>query len=130
MATVRKEILPSRLPQAATPIKYLTENGFIIVRLSELDRTVKDTPRDCRLLVSREDGPERLVLIEFDDTLVATLRFRRRFPLPESSHFWIVCAESCLARYLWENDALPPGEQLRISDLCPDDLMLALHWRD
>lgn len=130
MATVRKEVRPNRLPQAATPIKYLTENGFSIVRLSETDASVNDSPGDCRFLVSRDDGHERLIQVGFDDDLVTSLLLRRRVPLSESSLFWLVCAESCLARYLWEQDAFPPDARLRISDLSPDELMLALHWRD
>jgi hypothetical protein len=131
MATVRKEVWPSRLPEAAVPpIKYLTENGFIIIRLSEVDPTVHDSPGECRFLVSRDDAAEQLVEVGFDEMLVATLCLRRRIPLSESSRFWVVCAESCLARYLWENDSLPPGARMHITELCPDDLMLALHWRD
>ena len=130
MASVRKEVRPNRLPQAATPIKYLTENGFSIVRLSETDASVKDSPGDCRFLVSRDDGHERLIQVGFDDELVTSLRLRRRTPLSESSLFWLVCAESCLARYLWEQDAFPPDARLQISDLSPEELMLALHWRD
>jgi hypothetical protein len=130
MASVRKEVRPDRLPRAAPPIKYLTENGFSIVRLSETDPSVKDFPGDCRFLVSRDDGHERLIQVRFDDDLVTSLRLRRRVPLSESSLFWLVCAESCLARYLWEQDAFPPDARLRISDLSPDELMLALHWRD
>ena len=130
MASVRKEVRPNRLPQAATPIKYLTENGFSIVRLSETDPSVNDSPGDCRFLVSRDEGHERLIQVGFDDELVASLTLRRRSSLSESSPFWLVCAESCLARYLWEQDAFPPDARLRISDLSPDELMLALHWRD
>lgn len=130
MASVRKEVRPNRLPQAATPIKYLTENGFSIVRLSETDTSVKDSPGDCRFLVSHDDGNERLIHVEFDDELVASLKLRRRTPLPQSSPFWLVCAESYLARYLWEQDAFPRDLRLRISELSPEELMLALHWRD
>ena len=130
MASVRKEVRPNRFPEAATPINYLTENGFSIVRLSETDLSVNDSPGDCRFLVSREDGNERLIQVGFDDDLITSLRLRRRVRLSESSSFWLVCAESYLARYLWEQDAFPPDARLRISDLSPDELMLALHWRD
>jgi len=130
MASVRKQIRPNRLPEAAPPIKYITENGFSIVRLSETDPSVKDLPGDCRFLVSPEDGHERLIHVEFDDDLVSSLKLRRRVTLSESSLFWLVCAESCLARYLWEENACPPDSRLRVTDLSPDELMLALHWRD
>jgi hypothetical protein len=44
--------------------------------------------------------------------------------------FWLVCAESCLANYLWESNEFPPNDFLVIKQLSPDELMLALHWRD
>ena len=44
--------------------------------------------------------------------------------------FWLVCAENCLANYLWEYDQFPPNHHLAIDELAPEELLLALHWRD
>ena len=44
--------------------------------------------------------------------------------------FWLVCAEACLANYLWEKNQYPSDGQLEINELSSDQLMLALHWRD
>ena len=130
MAMLRKQIRPDRFAQPLPPIKYLTENGFSIVRLSDVDPSVINTPRECRFLVHQESGIEREVAARFTDSLISDLRIRRRARLSESSVFWLVCAESYLARFLWEKNEFPPQGQLIISELSPDELMLALHWRD
>jgi hypothetical protein len=130
MAANRKALRPEHLPEASSPIRYVTENGFSIIRLSEIDSTVSDTPRECRFLVQREDEKECEIKVAFEEEVVDTLRIRRRFPLSASSLFWLVCAESCLATYLWEQDDYPPAGQLVIGYLPPDELMLGLHWRD
>jgi hypothetical protein len=130
MAISRRQPRPDRLPQAAAPIKYLTENGFSIVRLSEIDHSVIDTPAECRFLVQHEGAAECEMKVGFDEKLITSLRIRRRIPRSQTSMFWLVCAESCLAKYLWENNKFPPGGQLILRELPPDELMLALHWRD
>ena len=130
MAITRKEAWPQHLPRAATPIKYLTENGFSIVRLCDLDGSVRNSPSGSHFLVQRDDGPEHAVNVSFSQSIVTEMRFRRRVPLSDDSVFWLVCAESCLANYLWEKDALPPDGFLPVNELSPDELMLALHWRD
>lgn len=130
MAVSKKRIRPDRLAQVTSPIKYITENGFSIVRLSEIDHSVIDTPKECHFLVQHENGAEREVRVGFAEHLITTLRIRRRIPLSETSPFWVVCAESFLARYLWEKNECPTEPQSIINELSPDELMLALHWRD
>ena len=130
MALNRNQVRPDRLPHATSPIKFLTENGFSIVRLSEIEPAMIDSPGECRFLVQHEGGPEHEVAVAFDDKVIASLQLRRRIPLSEHSVFWLVCAESCLANYLWEKNDYPPNNQLSVTDLSPDQLMLALHWRD
>lgn len=130
MAISRKELWPQRLPDAVTPIKYLTENGFSIVRICDVDDSVQNSPSHCGFFVTRDEKSEHEVHLSFAPALIATLRLRRRIPLAETSMFWIVCAESCLANYLWKHDQAPPHDHLAIHELSPDELMLALHWRD
>ena len=126
----RKQVRPDDLPHTRSPIKYLTENGFSIVRVSEIDPSVTDNPSECRFLVQHEDEAEREIRVSFGEELIASLRIRRRIPLSETSLFWLVCAESSLANYLWEKNDYPPDDQLNVKELSPDQLMLALHWRD
>jgi hypothetical protein len=130
MAISRKQVRLNHLPQVNPPIRYLTENGFSIVRLSEVSPSVIDTPGECRFLVQREDEPEREVIVGFEKNLVTLLQIRRRTRLAETSAFWLVCAELCLGNYLWQNDHYPPDERLMINELPPDELMLAVHWKD
>lgn len=130
MAISRKEARPSRLPDPISPVKYVTENGFSIVRLSEINPSVIDRPGECRFLVQREDEAPYEVKVSFAEHLIVGLRLRRRIPLSETSMFWLVCAESCLAKYVWEKNRLPPAGQLMVETFSPEELMLGLHWRD
>jgi hypothetical protein len=130
MATSRKQIWPQNLPTPTSPIKYLTENGFSIIRLCDLDDAVRNSPSDCGFLVARDEGRGREIHVSFGPELVDELRGRRRFPLSDDSVFWLVCAESCLATLLWESDDFPANGHLAIEELSPEELMLALHWRD
>jgi hypothetical protein len=127
----RKQVVrPDDLPHTRSPIKYLTENGFSIVRTAEIDPSITDSPSECHFIVQHEQDSEREIQMSFDESVVAYLRLRRRIPFSETSLFWLVCAESYLANYLWEKNDYPPDGRLNINELPPDQLMLALHWRD
>ena len=130
MASSRKQFRPEPVAQTKPPIKYFTENGFSIIRLSDIDQSVINTPEECRFLVQDERDVEREIKVSFSGDLVARIRFRRRGELSDKSVFWLVCAESCLARYLWEENDYPPDDRLTMNELSPDELMLAIHWRD
>ena len=129
MAVNRRQVIPDSLAKKASPIQYVTENGFSIVRLSEVDKSVTATSRECRFLVRNERGWEREVSVAFEEGLIAQIQNRRRSRLVDSSVLWLVCAEQRLATYLWENDDYPDG-QLIISELTVDELLLATHWSD
>ena len=130
MSWSRKQSRPDPLAQTTAPIKYLTENGFSIIRLSDIDPSVVNTPGECGFLVQDERDVEREIKVNFSQDLITRIRLRRRGALSDKSVFWLVCAESCLASYLWEKNEYPPDGRLAISELSPDELMLALHWRD
>ena len=126
MSWSRKQSRPDPLAQTTAPIKYLTENGFSIIRLSDIDPSVVNTPGECRFLVQ----DEREIKVNLSQDLITRIRLRRRGALSDKSVFWLVCAESCLARYLWEENDYPPEDRLTVNELSPDELMLAIHWRD
>ena len=130
MSSNRKQFRPDPLAQTKSPIKYLTENGFSIIRLSDIDPSVVNTPRECRFLVQDERDVEREIKVNFSEDLITRIRLRRRGALSDKSVFWLVCAESGLARYLWEENNYPPADRLAVNELSPDELMLAIHWRD
>jgi hypothetical protein len=117
--------------QETQPIKLLTENGYSIVRQSDTDSSVTDTASECRFIVEDPNGIESKVSVRFDERLIREIQNRRlNLPLPLASKYWLVCAESQLATYLWERDQFPPDGNLVINALCGDDLLMAQHWRD
>jgi hypothetical protein len=128
MSWTRKQSRPDAQPKS--PIKYLTENGFSIIRLSDIDSSVVNTPGECRFLVQDERDVEREIKVNLSEDLITRIRLRRRGALRDKSVFWLVCAESRLARYLWEENDYPPNDRLKVNELSPDELMLAIHWRD
>ena len=130
MAISTRRVSPIELAEARPPIEYVTENGFSIVRLAEINGLVTDTAQECRFLVRNPSGWEREISVEFDQELIALIQRQRRTFLPDTSVFWLNCAERCLATYLWEKGGYPPDGQLTISELSDDDLLLATHWRD
>jgi hypothetical protein len=130
MAVNRRQVIPDSLAKEVSPIQYVTENGFSIIRLCDVDKSVTATSRESRFLVRNERGWEREVTVAFEENLIAQIQNRRRSRLLDSSVLWLVCAEQRLATYLWENDDYPEGGQLIISELPVDELLLATHWSD
>jgi hypothetical protein len=143
MAIRNKEPFSGSVAGRQRPIQCVTENGFSIIRRSEVETcevsgttagprcsSRTDTAHECHFLVHNPSGWERDVTVEFDDGVIAGIENLRRSHLSLTSGFWLSCAERCLATYLWENDGYPPGGQLTITELCIDELLLAEHWRD
>ena len=130
MAVNRRQVIPDHLAKEVPPIQYVTENGFSIIRLCDVDRSVTATARECRFLVYNERGWRREVTVAFEEGLIAQIQSRRRRRLLDTSVLWLVCAEQRLATYLWENDDYPEGGRLIIGELPADELLLATHWRD
>ena len=130
MALSRRQCVPTPVAKEVPPIQYLTENGFSIVRLCDIDDSVTDTPELCRFIVRSESGWKREVSVKFAANLVAEIQGCRRKPLLSNSLLWLVCAEQCLATYLWERNDYPVGGHLTVSELPVDQLLLAIHWTD
>lgn len=115
----------------AAPIKLLTENGYTILRRSEINPSAVDNAKLCRFSVEDPNNNKRDVRVSFDDELIANIQHRRRnLPLSMQSKYWLVCAESQLAIYLFELNELPADGNLRISEVPGDELLMAQHWRD
>ncbi len=89
-----------------------------------------DTARKCRFLVRNEREWEREVTVHFDETLIAQIQNQRRNRLLDTSVLWLICAEQCLGKYLWQKDNFPDGGRLNIGELAVDELLLATHWSD
>jgi len=109
------------------PIEYLTENGFIIVRLSEFHRTPA-IAGEYDFLVGDPHGYELEITVEVDRSVVSEIARRSRGRISSQSSYWICCAERHLATYLWENDDYPPDGRVTVTELSLDDLNLAPRW--
>jgi hypothetical protein len=121
----------SRSKPTPQPIRFLTENGYSIVRVSEVNKSVTDTARECRLLVENPNGVKREITVRFAEALIKDIQSRRRRgALPLTSKYWLTMAEKYLGTYVWENNDYPAAGELRIDYLSGDDLLLAAYWKD
>jgi len=130
MAVTRQKISSERSLQESSPIQYVTENGFSIIRQSEVDGLKNDTAREYCFLVRNERLWEREVTVHFAESLISQVQSRRRTRLSETSVLWLICAEQCLAAYLRESGYDPEGGRLKVHELSVDALLLATYWSD
>ena len=111
------------------PIELITENGFRIVRASELEGA-RPSPADTYEFVVRDEhGGQLEITVEIDGKVVVEITLRSRGRISSQSSYWICCAERHLADYVWENDRCPPGERLLVEWLTPRDINLAIRWK-
>ena len=109
-----------------SPIKVVTENGFSIVRLCELEQSTRDSASGCHFIVRAPNGDECRIKVIFTAAAMTLLQKREASAwLPTDHRFWVHCSERHLATYLWENDCYPPDERLLVDRLTPEDLLLA-----
>ena len=128
-------ISENQAPKASSkvnpPIEYVTNNGYTLVRLSELHQSSVASDNKCHFMVQQPSGgEEREVSVDFDESVIAQVQSQRHTPLSERSDFWLTLAEQHLATYLGKNNRLPAGELLVVSQLSGHDLALAASWRD
>jgi len=115
----------------AEPIRFLTENGYSIIRLSEIDGSIKNSPEACQFRVTDPKGWEREITVRFAEVLINEIQSRRRHrELIDASKYWPVVAEKYLSDYLWRHDQFPPEDELTIDQLGGDDLLLGTHWHE
>jgi hypothetical protein len=110
------------------PIEYLTENGFSIIRLCDIDDSIQAFGFVHRFLVRDPDGFEVEITVEIAENLAQDVYMRSRGRSTWDSSYWINCAERHLAEYLWENGDYPPDENLTVTELSLHDLNLARRW--
>jgi hypothetical protein len=110
------------------PIQYVTENGFSIVRLCDIDKSITSKGTKHDFVVRDPRGHELEIAVDISDSAVAEIVSRSRWRLSLNSSYWIYCAERHLADYLWEKDGYPPEARLEVEVLTLDDLNLARHW--
>jgi hypothetical protein len=120
--------IPESAPENIRPIELLTENGFSVLRLWEIDRTSSPLNGIYSFLVTHPQNSEHEITVEITAEVFADAVMRSRGRILPHSSFWIYCAERHLTIYLWENDDCPPGYRLTITRLDPDDCELTLRW--
>lgn len=110
------------------PIQYLTENGFSITRLSDIDKSIPAVGATHEFLVRDPHEYELHITVHILSNPIAEIDRRSGGSISKESSYWIYFAERHLATYLWENDDYPPDATLNIDQLTIDDLDLARRW--
>jgi hypothetical protein len=126
MAVKKENLEVDSVAARCRPIELITENGFSIVRESDGTRPA---PEGRYVFMVRDpEGSEHEITVEIDQQAVNEITLRSRGRISSESSYWICCAERHLAEYLWENDHYPPDGKLRVEQLTPKDLNLAIRW--
>jgi len=126
METQRLVAEPSLSEQR--PIEFLTENGFSIIRLSDINKSIPAVGATHEFLVRDPHGYELHITVEISSDVIAEIAMRCRDRIANESSYWINLAERHLATYLWENDDYPPDAALNVNQSTIDDLDLARRW--
>jgi hypothetical protein len=120
--------VPDSVPEVAGPIELVTENEFSILRLWEIDREPPPTADRYTFLIRNPLRLERQITVEIAHGLIVDIELKTTRRIRSGSTYWICCAERHLATYVWENDDYPPGDQLCVNRLNPEDVMSAIRW--
>ena len=128
MAVGRRQVTPDCLANKSFPIQYVTENGFSIIRLCDIDESITAGGIKHSFVVRDPHGYELEIAVDISDSAVAEIVSRSSGRLSLNSSYWICCAERHLADYLWENDDYPPEARLKVEVLTLNDLNLARRW--
>src|ERR1700694_5731478 len=125
LVMIDKGTTPNTSVEPQRPIEYLTENGFSIIRLSDIDKSIKAVGATHEFLVRDPHEYELHITVQVSSDAIAEIGRRSRGCISNKSSYWISLAERHLATYLWENDDYPPDAKLEVDDLTLDDIDLA-----
>jgi hypothetical protein len=128
MAVKREQLVNDSEAARSRPIELITENGFSIVRTSEVNNSGPPSTGPYAFLVHDPDEYELEINVEIDPQLIEEIGRRSEGRVSSESCYWISCAERHLAEYLWECDDYPPDARLAVHQLSPDDCDLASRW--
>jgi hypothetical protein len=109
-------------------VKLVTENGFDIVRLGEVGDSSPGVRSEYCFIVRAPDGDERDIVVEFTQSAIALIQYKRSAPLSTNSSFWMDSAERSLATYIWERTKFPSGGRLIVDEVCLNELAVADRW--
>ena len=129
MAVKKENLEVDGAAERCRPIELIIENGFSIVRASELDGARPSIAGTYEFVVRDAQGDQLGITVEIDGTVFIEVTLRSRGRISRQSSYWICCAERHLADYLWENDCCPLDERLRVDWLTARDINLAIRWK-
>lgn len=125
---INKRAISNSLAKTQRPIEFLTENGFSIIRLCDINHSISDAGTTHQFLVRDPNGYELQITIGVSDAAIEQIVRLSRGRISTDSSFWISFDERHLGMYLWENDDYPPDAKLTVDQLTLDDLDLAMRW--
>lgn len=128
MAVPGIQVTPDCLVNESCPIQYVTENGFTIIRLCDIDESITAAGTKHSFVIRDSHGYELEITVDISDPAASEIVSQSRWRLSLNSSYWICCAERHLADYLWENDDYPPEARLKVDVLTLNDLNLARRW--
>jgi len=127
--------LTKSLPAAVTPttaaspqplIQTVTMNGFTIFDQNEMPLLEE---RHRRFVVVSPDGEKHEVLVEIETEPIAYVERLTGRHLAADSSFWTAQARRLLSDYLWNEGKVPVMRRLVLTNLDPDKLPVAAHWK-
>ena len=128
MKTIRNVLVAEYSPVENRPIEFITENGFRIIRVCEIDELIPAVGTTHEFLVRDPDGFELEITVHIAEGVAQALARRSRGHLTPDSSYWICCAERHLAEYLFEQEDYPADARLIVDQPSLDDLNLARRW--
>jgi hypothetical protein len=128
LSMIEKRALPNTSVEPQRPIEYLTENGFSIIRLSDIDKSIPASGLMHRFLVRDPDGFELEITVDVAEEVAQALASRSRGHLTADSLYWVCCAERHLAEYLCDQEDYPADARLIVDQPSLKDLNLARRW--
>lgn len=128
MAAQSERVRPDADASESHPIELVTENGYSIVRLWELNDEPAPTDGSFKFMVSALEGAQETVVVEVAKEAIAQIEVHTVGRILRSSCFWIYCAERHLASHLSQHGESPRDEGLRVETLTPADLNLSIRW--
>jgi hypothetical protein len=128
MAAQSERVRPDADASESRPIELITENGYSIVRLWELNDEPTPTGSSFTFAVSAVDGAQESVVVEISKEAIVEIEVHTRSRILSSNSFWIFCAERHLAAHLLEHGDCPPDGRLRVETLTPADFNLSIRW--
>lgn len=129
LSMIEKRAVQITSVERQRPIEYLTENGFSIIRLCDIDKSIPGGGATHKFLVRDPHEYELQITVQISPRAIAEIAWRSWGRISKESSYWLSFAERHLAAYLWEHDDYPPDAKLEVKVLTLDDLDLARRWR-